>query len=523
MPYKRITKVEILEVIRRYFDGQNISRISEATGFDRKTIRKYIAEITSRGITGYDREKILLILEEAIPKLCGRPKVKQGILAPFIEEISMLINNPTNSLKPKTAFEVISYRHDLQDKVSYSSFKRFIRKNKLQIIKDRTTCRLEVEAGSQLQIDYAKVGTINDPLTEKRKTVYAFIGTLSYSRYKFVEFVFSQNQQSFVNSHVKMFNFFGGTPKVIVLDNLKSGVIKPDLYNPIINKSYAEMAEYYGCFINPCRVATPKDKGIVERDVQTIREQFKKLKAINNNLTITEANKAILDWLKNLYGLRPHGTTNLKPFEEYIKVEHPALQPLPTEPFEAALWKEATVHPDHYIQVNKKAYSIPHSYVGKKVMVKVTANLVSVFYNEQLIKQHTIPKGYRQTDFNDFPENMQAAIDSGLPLLLRKKAASICDELGILIDKVLTPHAFINMRKAQGILSVAEKHPLEAVTKASIEALGNHRKITPKTFLSLVEKKPEAEEQLVISRESVPLGEETRSFIRKAEYFIYDN
>ena len=248
----------------------------------------------------------------------------------------MLINDPTNSLKPKTAFEVISYRHDLQGKVSYSSFKRFIRKNKLKIINDRTTCRLEVEAGSQLQIDYAKVGSLNDPHIGKRKTVYAFIGTLSYCRYKYVEFVLSQNQQSFVNSHVKMFHFFGGIPKVIVLDNLKSGVIKPDLYNPIINKSYAEMAEYYGCFINPCRVAAPKDKGIVERDVQTIREQFKKLKAINNNITITEANKAILDWLKNTYSLRLHGTTHQKPFEEFSKIEKSALLPLPNEPFEAS-------------------------------------------------------------------------------------------------------------------------------------------------------------------------------------------
>ncbi len=523
MSYKRILRLEILEVIRRYFDGQNISQISEATGFDRKTIRKYIKEITSRGITDYDKGKILSLLEESALRLSGRPTIKQAILAPYTEEISMLINNPSNYLKPKTAFEVISSRHDLEGKVSYSSFKRFISKNKLTVFKDKTTCRLEYDPGNQVQIDYAKVGTINDPLIGKRKTVYAFIGTLSYSRYKFVEFVYSQNQQSFVNSHVKMFNFFGGTPKVLVLDNLKSGVIKPDLYNPIINKAYAEMAEYYECFINPCRVATPRDKGIVERDVQTIREQFKKLKAINNNLTIAEANATILDWISKDYGLRLHGTTHQKPFEEFKEIERSALQPLPIEPFEAAYWKEAVVHPDHYIQVNKKAYSIPHQYVGKKVMVKVAHNLVSVFYNEHLIKQHTIPNGYRQTDFNDFPENMKAVLDSGLPLLLRKKAASMCDELGMLIDKMLSPHAFINMRKAQGILSVAEKHSIEAVSRASMEALMNHRVVTPKIFLSLIENQPETEEQLTISRESVPLGEETQSFIRKAEYFIYDN
>ncbi|MHB8931080.1 MAG: Mu transposase domain-containing protein [Melioribacteraceae bacterium] len=272
-----------------------------------------------------------------------------------------------------------------------------------------------------------------------------------------------------------MFNFFGGTPEVIVLDNLKSGVIKPDLYDPIINKSYAEMAEYYECFINPCRVATPQDKGIVERDVQTIREQFKKFKAINNNITIAEANKAILNWLTNKYGLRSHGTTHLKPIEEFTGREKSSLQPLPIEAFEAAFWKEAVVHPDHYIQVDKKSYSVPHQYVGRKVMVRSSHNIVSVYYNEQLIKEHTIPKGYRQTDLNDFPENMKAVMDNGLPLLLRKRSSRICDELGILIDKILSPHAFINMRKAQGILSIAEKHPIEAVIRASLDAINNYR------------------------------------------------
>jgi hypothetical protein len=76
-----------------------------------------------------------------------------------------------------------------------------------------------------------------------------------------------------------MFNFFGASPKIRIIDNLNSGVIKPDLYDPKLNKAYAAMAEHYGCFINPARVATSKDKPIVERDVQTVREQFKKMKA----------------------------------------------------------------------------------------------------------------------------------------------------------------------------------------------------------------------------------------------------
>ena len=148
-----------------------------------------------------------------------------------------------------------------------------------------------------MQIDYAKMGSLYDPLTKTNVTVYAFIGTLAYSRHKFVDFVYKQDQQSFTQSHVKMFNFFQGTPKVIYLDNLKTGVIKPDLYEPKINRSYAEMGLHYGVFINPCRPGKPKDKGKVERDVPTIREEFKKMVAINPSITDTEANRQIKQWL----------------------------------------------------------------------------------------------------------------------------------------------------------------------------------------------------------------------------------
>ena len=510
--------MEIVEVIRRYFDSQSISQISKLSGIDRKTIRKYIKEVTALGITGYDKEKILSILPGIIPKLSGRPTKAQCILQDYKEEISKLITGTDNKINPKTVFEVIQEKHELDGKVSYSSFKRFIRENKFVLYNDKTTCRLEYQPGEQVQIDYAKMGMLHDPLSKRNRAVYAFIGTLSYSRFKFVELVYSQDQQSFVQSHVRMFNFFGGVPKVIYLDNLKTGVIKPDLYNPIINKAYAELAEYYECFLNPCRIATPKDKPIVERDVQTVRQQFGKIKALNNNIAIFEANKSMLNWLIQTYGQKAHGTTGLKPYEEFISTEKPALLPLALEAFEAAYWKEAAVHPDHYIQVRKKSYSIPHRYVGKKVWVKVGHNLVSVYYEDKLIKEHTIPNGYRQTDLNDFPENMQSALNSGLPYAVRKNAEAICPEFGELVNKILSPHAYINMRKAQGILYIANKYPKDIVAAASQVAIDNYRHLSPKIFKGIIEKliEPKEDQQMNIS-------DETSAFIRGIDYFINNN
>jgi len=317
-----------------------------------------------------------------------------------------------------------------------------------------------------------------------------------------------------------MFNYFGGVTESIRIDNLKSGVIKPDLYDPKLNRSYRDMAEYYGVFIDTCRVATPTDKPIVERDVQTIREEFRKMIVRNPSITFFELNKGILNWIENIYGLRKHGTTQLKPYESFLTEEKPVLLPLPAEAFEAAFWKEAKVHPDHYIQVNSKAYSIDHAYVGKTVWVKATGKIVYVYYNDKLIKQHLIPKGYRQTDLNDFPENMRHAMDTGMPMYLRKKAKQISPEFGQLIDKILSPHAYINMRKAQSLICIAEKHPPELVTMASISVQNDYRHIHPKLFKSILEK---IEIEIKENESAITISENTQGFIREMDYFISNN
>jgi len=517
MAYKEIKIMDISEIIRRWRDGQKVTHISQALGFDRKTVRKYISKVEAKNPDIGYKEHAPALPKEIITELQVRPAKKQALLEPYLDEIKRLVNNKANPLKPKTAFEVICARHGLSGKVSYTSFKRFVRAHRIAIVPDKSTCRIEVAPASQLQVDYCKAGLLYDQTARKRRTVYAFIGTFSFSRHKYVEFVFRQNQQSFINSHINMFNWFGGVSKTIALDNLKAGVIKPDLYDPRLNRAYAELAEHYGCFIDPCRVARPKDKGKVERDVQTVREQFKKLIALNPNLALTEANTAIKDWLLNDYGRRKHGTTNREPYLLFTEIEQPLLHTLPEEPYEAALWKEATVHPDHYIQVNKKAYSIPHRYVGKKVMVKVTHNLVQVYYNEQLIKQHLVARGYRQTDLTDFPYNVRHAIDSGIPLYICNKAAETGPNLEKLVRRILNPHAFINLRKAQGIVALAKNYPADVIEQAAEAALARFGSMSPKLFKSMVEKllqQTEYDNQLSLS-------DETNSFVRDMEYFTH--
>ena len=158
---------------------------------------------------------------------------------------------------------------------------------------------------------------------------------------------------------------------------------------------------------------------------------------------------------------------------------------------------------------------------GKKVFVKVKSKLIEVYYNEAIIKVHTVTKGYRHTDYDDFPDNVKNAVDKDLPYRLQNNAETISGAyLKQLIRKLLTPHAFINLRRAQGIISVAEKYPSSLVEKAACAALKHRRTPHPKDFKKLIETTKKLEEDSSDNR--VALSEETNSFLRKAEYFVHN-
>jgi len=521
MAYHRINNMDLWEIIRRWHDRQSISQIARALNYDRKTVRSCKCLALSLGLSLDKplppREEVLQMLQSMDHRVGRIPNV-QAVLLPYLDEIVSLINDPDLALKPKTVFEVICERHDLTGKVSYTSYKRFIRIHKLTIFPGRSTCRMEVEAGNEVQIDYARICMLFDPAIGHKRKLYAFIGTLSHSRMKYVELTFRQDQTSFVGSHIRMFNFWGGITKRINIDNLKAGVIKPDLYNPSLNRAYGEMIEYYGGFVDTSRVAHPKDKGKVERDVQTVREAVRKAIVQNPGIGLSELNRLIMDWSINTYGQKEHGTTHEKPYSVFVEREKPALKALPAEPFELTVWKKATVHPDHYIQFASKAYSVPHAYVGKTVWIKASERIVKVFYNEKLIKQHVITKAYRHTDYNDFPENVRAVLDSSyLHKMLLESASKIGPIFHGIIHDLLSIHAFTNLRRCQGMVTLAKTIGDGCLVEEAAALMKQYGiKETHRNLRHLIAKLgAEASAPRIL-----PLSEATSEFIRDITYFI---
>lgn len=515
MAYNHLETMDIYNLVARWHAGYTISQISRTLKLDRKTVRAYLKQAEAVGLSRNEalpeKAELLKLFQTFLPANQRHSPVRK-LLLPHKDEIMNLIADKTHPLKPKTAYEVICARHEL--KVSYGTFKRFLHAHAAEIIPQQSTCRFETEPGEEAQIDYGKLGLLYDPLRQKKRTVYAFIATLSFSRLKFVDLVYRQDQRSFIASHVRMFDFFGGVPKRLVIDNLKSGVITPDLYDPQFNKAYQELAEHYGCFIDPARVRKPKDKGKVERTVPLVREMFRKTLALEPNLDIARANTLARHWCLNTNGQREHGTTHLKPSEAFHNLEREKLLPLPNAHFEIATWKEAKVHPDQFVQFEKRTFSVPQAYIGKRVWVRGTEKLVEIYHQHERIKQYPRTQQMRLFDLSDFPENAQLMLDEQSVQHLLARAAAIGPQFKQFLFEVLSPHAKLNYRRALGLLHFTHKYSAELLEAAAPVAI-SYKLHVPKQFERLLQK-------LQVQKQTpLPLSHETQALLREAEYFIH--
>lgn len=312
------------------------------------------------------------------------------------------------------------------------------------------------------------MGNWVDPATERVRRVWAFVMILACSRFMYVRPVLRMDQTSWVAAHVAGFEFFGGVPRRLVTDNLKTGVIKADLYDPRLNRAYAEMAEHYGVLIDPARAAKPKDKPRVERQMPYIRDSFWRGRAW---VAVTDMQTGAVVWCRDVAGTRTHRSLEgAAPIRVFEAVELPALNPLPQTPFVLASWSAPKVGPDCHVKVGRALYSIPWRLIGSRVDARATEHTVEFFVGAQLVKTHPrIDKG-RQTDWADYPPE-KVAFFMRTPTWCRKKAAELGPNVAAVIDDLLSGGALHHLRAAQGVIGLADKHGPDRLDTACARAV----------------------------------------------------
>lgn len=463
MARRTLPMIEIKEILYQWCQGRSPRAIAKSLDTARNTIKKYISEAIQLGLSRDNKEK----LDEVAAKMEATrnlPTVKYGhahaILAAHHHQLE-----EWHSIPDMTVVQMQRLFKEQGVIVGETSIRRYLKSffpKELDI-----TVVLKTVPGRQAQVDFGYVGMMFDPILQKERRTYAFVMTLSHSRYRFVRFVFRQDIGTWIDCHVRAFEFLGGVPETILLDNLKAGVIKPDIYDPTINRTYAELERHYGFVADPAKVRTPEHKGKVERSIPIVRQQ---LIAGRNYKEIQEANERAIRWCKEEISQVVTRTTGETPLVRFNRDEKPILKALPPKAFESSVWVELLVHKDCHIVFKGSFYSVPYMYVGQDVWVRAGTRLLQIFANERLVKSHILAssKGMWITDLSDYPEHKQGFLRRDKAYCL-EQAKLIGVSVYTLLDQLINSPSITLQRKAQAILRLSDRHG-----KADLDAACKH-------------------------------------------------
>lgn len=289
-----------------------------------------------------------------------------------------------------------------------------------------TPARIERAPGEEGQVDFGYAGRMLDPESGHARKTWAFVMTLAWSRHQYVEFVFDQSLPTWIALHRNAFAFFGGVPRRVVLDNLKAGIAQACFDDPQIQTSYRECAEHYGFLIAPCAPRTPEHKGKVEQGgVHYLKRNFLGGRTAT---TISQANTDVLVWCRTTAGLRCHGTTKEQPLLRFQTTEQAALKPLPTSPYDLAIWKRAKLHRDGYVVFEQAFYSAPFRLTGQTLWVRGGSQQVCLYTSAyELVATH--PRAERPGERLTHADHLLPAKQPGA-LWTREVCLTLAAEVG---------------------------------------------------------------------------------------------
>jgi|LGVF01.2.fsa_nt_gb transposase len=252
----------------------------------------------------------------------------------------------------------------------------------------KATLRIKRKPGELMEVDWAgKTLTVIDEAIGEPVTAYVFVACLPCSLYSYAEALPDMKSPHWIEAHVHSYRYFNGVTRIVVPDNLKTGVIKHTRTELILNRSYYEMAEYYGTAIIPARPYSPKDKSAAEGTVGVISTWI--IAALRNRkfFSFIKLNEAIQEKLSE-FNAKPFQKKKGSRFSAFEEEEKSFLMPLPATPYETAVWSTATIQPDYLITAGNCKYSVPYEFIGKKVDIRVTEKCVEVFYHNNRIASH---------------------------------------------------------------------------------------------------------------------------------------
>nr|WP_232502920.1 IS21 family transposase [Solidesulfovibrio magneticus] len=296
--------------------------------------------------------------------------------------------------------------------------------------------------------------------------------TLAWSRHQYAEIVRDQKIETWLGCHRRAFEFFGGVPARVIIDNPKCAITKACYHDPVVQRSYAEFAESYGFLVSPCPPRDPQKKGRVEAGVKYIKNNFMPLRDFRS---LRDANDQLLDWVMSMAGNRIHGTTKEQPLAMFVETEKHVLRSLPDVPLELAVWAKVKLHGNCHVEFRRCYYSAPHRLVRQTLWLRATETTVQIFHDNELVAIHSrlSRPGSKATVQEHQPPEAQAYImhDPQWCLAQAEKVGLACREC---IDALFSHKVLDNLRAAQGTLQLKKKYGAKRLEAACRRALDHH-------------------------------------------------
>lgn len=462
------------EVVRLHRLGQSSRQIARQLAMGRDTIRSYLRILAQASLlegppdTLPELAVLTALVRERLPAPASPAQVSS--LSAWIDEITRLADKgagPT-AIHDHLRLNASGYA------ASLSAVKRYCARRQRERGPAATDVAIPVETGpgEVAQVDFGYAGKRYDPERGVLRKSWVFVMTLAFSRRAFCELVFDQTIATWIALHVHAFEHFGGVPALIVPDNLKAAVVRAAFAvddDPVIQRSYRELARHYGFRIEPAPPRAPEKKGKVEAGVRYVKGNFL---ATWESVDIVQDRAALARWLREVADQRRHGTTGRPPAQLFEDVERAALLPLPRARYEIVLWRKARLHTDSHVQVDGAFYSAPWPHLHQDLWVRCSAHAVAIYRQDEHLWTHArVPRGQRSTQEAHLPEHRR-----DLRHRSREHWVERARRLGADVEQLVTrvfdaDDVLSQLRRVQAIVTHLERFPPARAQAAARRAL----------------------------------------------------
>ena len=466
----KLDPMDLKQIITLHLDGLSNRKVAEMLSISRNTVNTYIQLFKASKQSLKDLKSLdNSILEEQFPLRTTIDNDRYNELMLYFEKVNQARNHPGFTFQ----YHYLEYKAQSKKAYSYTQFMEHYHR---RYAKQKGSMKLDHQAGNEVFIDFAgKKLHIVDKYSGEQIPVEVFVAILPNSQYTYVEACMSQKRENLIYCMGNALSFYGGVPKAIVSDNLKSAVNRASKYEPDINRSFKEFGLHYNCVVNPTRSYSPQDKALVENAVYLTYQRIYYPIREMTFFSLTDLNKEIkhlLGQYNDLLFQRKEASRK----ELFQSVERAYLKALPSTGYELKDYCRAKVQKMGYVYffADKNYYSVPYRYIGKSTQLHYTGTMVEVYYNKIRIACHSrsMAKGSYTTNKDHLSSTHRAYADWS-PDYFKKMAVKHGEFVLTFVTGLLADNEYpeANYKRAMGVIQLHKQYGSDRLNKACERAM----------------------------------------------------